>query len=269
MSVGAAVALVAEMQRAKEFRRGSIPRGILPKSPHLKTLLHEVGFIDATSRTNFTEVSAVTGPYLRVRSGLAEEARNTAFLDEFLVSLFPPEVMNDKVRGRLKGAVTEALLNVVDHAFAFPSDRPSASHRWWIFGMADGDECSFVVYDAGAGIPATVPLSTAQAVVEAYAALQADERKADYRLIKVAVERPMSRTGLAGRGRGLPEMRRLIDRVGDGMLWITSGRGHYVYARGTEEVDHGLAMNNPLHGTLVVWRLKISEALDDAGGSDG
>lgn len=269
ISFGAALALVAEINRAQEIRPGHVVHGALPKKPRLAKILHDIGFIAATSPGLSSPLTVPDTHLLKVHSGLAETVTDTAFLDGFLKRIFPPEAMSDKVRGRLKGAVTEALLNVVDHAYS-PKHSPEQEplkRRWWICGSADPKEgCIFVVYDLGAGIPATVPTTAAEEIIDAYAELGEAERREDFELIKIAVTHPTSRTGTPGRGRGLPEMRRLIDRVGDGMLWITSGHGHYIYARGEREVDGGFAMNFRLHGTLVVWRLKVSEALDDAGG---
>lgn len=271
ISVGAALALVAEINRAEILRPGHT-RGILPLTAKLRALLNSVGFVTASAGFTATYEEPGGGQFLRMRSGLAEEAKNTAFLDAFLRSIFPPDTMPDAVRGRLKGAVTEALLNVVDHAYNPDIDRDHKcpDKRWWIFGAAHPTEgCYFVVYDLGVGIPATVPSTAAESIREAYQALGNDQRRADYELIKIAVTRPSSRTGIQGRGRGLPEMRRLIDRVGDGMLWITSGRGHYIYARGEKPLDYGFSMNHDLHGTLVVWQLKVSDAIDELGGGDG
>lgn len=271
ISWGAAMALVAEINRAQELRPGRIARGLLPKDQALSRILHQVGFVAATSSVPSADPH---GPVqvLRMRTGTAEHVKDLEWLDEFLRGIFPEDLMSDVVRGRLKGAVKEALLNVVDHAYdpAIPRDDEALSHRWWMCGQAHKNEgCHFVVYDLGVGIPVTVPNSTAEAVRAGYAKLKELDRRNDHELIKVAVTHPSSRTERQGRGRGLPEMRRLIDRVGDGMLWITSGSGHYIYARGEQEIDDGFAMADRLHGTLVVWRLKVTDALNDDGGSDG
>lgn len=267
MSFGAALTLVAQLNRAEALRPGNILRGILPRKPRLSKILHDMGFVAATSPNSGNQPTH-SGTMLRVRSGFAKDIADTAFLDEFLKSTFPSNVMSDQVRGRLKGAVTEALLNIIEHAYRPKSMDPSDPTwgRWWICGWAHPKEgCHFVVYDLGAGIPATVPDTLAPAIREAYEALDDEDRSVDFELIKLAGRHPSSRTGTPGRGRGLPEMRRLIDRVEDGMLWITSGRGTYMYARGRQTLDDGFAMNNRLHGTLVVWRLRVSDALDDAG----
>lgn len=271
ISMGAAVALVAEMNRAEIVRPGNV-KGILPRKRALRAILASVGFIASTTTGIGTYDEAPGGQFLKIRSGTAEDAKNTGFLDAYLERIFPDEILSPQVRGRLKGAVTEALLNVVDHAYNpdVVVDHICPERRWWICGSAHPEEgCYFVVCDLGVGIPATVPVTKAPAVVQAFNALQVEERKLDHNLIRVAVSQPMSRTGLQGRGRGLPEMRRLIDRVGDGMLWITSGRGHYIYARGEAERDGGFGMNQAIHGTLVVWQLKVSEALNEPGGTDG
>jgi hypothetical protein len=271
MSFGSALALVAEIDRAQELRPGRIVRGLLPKDFAVRKILHQVGFVAATVSS---PSAAPTGPgqLLKMRTGTAEDVRDLEWLDEFLRGIFPIELMSDFVRGRLKGAVKEALLNVVEHAYdpAIPRDDQCLSNRWWMCGRADKVHgCYFVVYDLGVGIPVTVPRSTADAVREAYGDLDAQSRRFDHELIKAAVTHGHSRTEKQGRGRGLPEMRRLVDRVGEGMLWITSGSGHYMYGRGDQEIDRGFSMNRRLHGTLVVWRFKVTKALEDDGAADG
>lgn len=275
VAIGAALALVAEINRADMILPGMLS-GRLPRDPLARSILRRVGFIEATSG-QAPVIGSADDPVLleptslhilKVRTGTADEASKTSFLDEFLRQIFPPPFLSDQVRGRLKGAVTEALLNIVDHAYEYPRTDLCPEKRWWICGMADRarKHCYFVVYDLGVGIPATVPTSRVDGVRAAFNLLEEEARKEDYRLIKAAVDAPRSRTGTAGRGRGLPEMRRLIDRVGDGMLWITSGRGNYLYELGASPQNGGRPIDGSLRGTLVVWRLKLTEALEGADG---
>jgi hypothetical protein len=265
-SVPTLTVLMAEISRCLEIAPDSI-RGIAPKDPIMHERLDRFGVLAAlglpASGSNPTTV-------LRIRTGLAPEIRRTEFLDRFLDPVFPG---NSPLKGRVKGAITEALLNIVDHAYPPEVQRPDLcpSARWWIAGQRNlaGNRLWFCVYDLGVGLPATLPRSRSSAIRDAIAQMTGIDQAADHKMIKLAVHTSLSQTGAQGRGRGLREMARLVDRAGEGALWIFSRDGTYLYGRGSKEQDSGDRIPETFAGTLIVWTFELTDAVTaDIGGVD-
>jgi anti-sigma regulatory factor (Ser/Thr protein kinase) len=271
IAVGPALALSAELQRCNELAPGRV-QGVRPIDPVARHVLEQVGFFEVTDNPDFTADHPVSA-IMKMRTGLTADIQRTEHLDRFLRSMLPEGSLSEQIIGRVKGAITEALLNVVDHAYPDEVARGDIcpSRRYWMCGVADAQRGTFavMVYDLGVGIPATVPRSEARGVRSYVEQLGWNDRRSDAKLIEAAVKAPRSRTGVQGRGRGLPEMRRLIDRAGEGSLWITSGRGQYLYSKGAAPNEFGMLEPEALRGTLVAWQLKLIDGTDILDGSDG
>jgi len=262
-STPALTVMAAEIARCLEIAPGSV-QGIAPTSASMSHLLDRYGVSAALGLPVASDGSAVG--VLRIRNGLAEEIRRTEFLDRFLDPVFPEDT---PLKGRVKGAVTEALLNIVDHAYPADIARTDVcpSGRWWISGYRSDlhKRLWLCVYDLGVGLPATLPRSRSSAIRNAISTMTGSDFISDHKMIKLAVHTSLTQTGAQGRGRGLREMARLIDRAGEGALWIMSRDGTYIYGRGTHDQDVGSMTAETLRGTLIVWTIKIT----DAAASDG
>lgn len=261
ISSAAATILAAEIAKCLEVAPNSLT-GVPPKSLAAARMLDLYGVTTALGMPS--PPNSRGRAILRLRNGYADEIRRTEFIERFLAPLFPTE---SPLKGRIKGAVTEALLNIVDHAY--PSDwnapRGVRAGRWWISGLRVEDEkrLYICVYDQGVGLPFTLPRSKSDAIRHAVASLTGEN--AGHRMIRTAVHTSLTQTGLQGRGRGLREMAKLIDRAGDGALWITSADGTYLYGKGTFAQDLGWTNSVALGGSLIMWTLRITDAATSSG----
>ena len=165
--------------------------------------------------------------------------------------------------------LNEAVLNVHQHAYEEGIDNsyvPMPNKHWWIAGYrnAAAKEIGFLAFDQGVGIPATLPQKHAEFVKDLLSAagqlLRGTSATNDHLLIARAFELGRSRTGKVSQGKGLNDFKRFLEAAGGkGSLRILSGRGSYLYTRDGKELVEPLPL--PFHGTLIIWRLIESPAV--------
>ena len=157
LSVTAALILAAELDRWNQVKRRSRLKAVDVGNwdSSVRVLLRDMGFFGLLQ----IEGDAVDLPdgesdirYLKFRSGRYAEGEAIARLQaEDLEPIFG-ELPRKQY---LYAAVTEAMTNVVQHAYE-PSRRYP---RWWLAGgwNARTSQVAIVIYDRGMGIPRTLP----------------------------------------------------------------------------------------------------------------
>ncbi|TSK02094.1 sensor histidine kinase [Xanthomonas citri pv. glycines] len=246
----AAVTIVAEIQRCKEFcdKRTTIT-GTYPSSHNVASLLCDVGFFKALQ----IKPPALPKAFLR-RTYLQIERHNQTIAEvaDQLLDCFS-EVFDFEGgdRKRLHVALVESMDNVFEHAYLPHSTRPDLIREWWLAGYADKDEgtISFTFYDQGAGIPSTIRARQGDRI-RSYLSNWTDGR-----WIERALSKGVSRHGSKRRGHGLLKLREFIDRIDvEGSLRVIANRGFVTF-----NSDGRSAVSNTtkdLHGTLVSWQLR-------------
>lgn len=152
-------------------------------------------------------------------------------------------------------ALSEAMLNVHHHAYTSAKYKMSRHHnikgKWWLGAQFDKERglLSFVIYDIGAGIPATMPLNYDKNYLMKFQ--EPDCQCTDADLIFAATRKGKTSTRKRHRGRGLPDMHQIVEN-GRGELKIYSGKGRY-YHSGVSSFKHKL--EHSCAGTLVVWSI--------------
>jgi len=162
------------------------------------------------------------------------------------------EFMNSQAS--LYGAIQEAILNANKWAFEKVGNAdipPVIRKRWWFLASYNLKKrrFSFLVYDHGQGIPATMRRFAAD-WLRHFSPLHTFN---DADAIEAAIKKPHSTTKLDNRGRGLKEMRDLLEKFTKGTLRIISGTGEYVY-HCDGSVDKRLYKTN-IGGTIVSWEI--------------
>lgn len=158
-------------------------------------------------------------------------------------------------------AMLEATNNVIDHAYDESLPLKYAGQpgkQWYATGSYDPSKKAlrFFVYDQGAGIPSSLlnKPDWRRALEDVLGSLFGVQHDAD--IIEAAFEIGRSRTGLAERGKGLRDIRNVLDQTGSGYLRIISGKGDYL-----ETADHVVqkrSHGSHIGGTLVEWSLPVS-----------
>ncbi len=173
--------------------------------------------------------------------------------------------------------VTEAMTNASNHAYieeradglAFGREEP----RWWMFSQERNGRLFVSLCDLGVGIPNSLPrtklkdwapesvLSFIKSVAQGSAPTN------DCVMIKAAIELGRSRTDLPYRGRGLQQLKDVIDVVSDGSLAIHSNRGVYRYNPSNRAIETINDFSDSIMGTLILWNVPISSG-EESGTHD-
>ena len=222
--------------------------------------------------------------------GTAPESADDESVDEELLEVLPfvrgysvAGEIGSKLRDRLEqtcgksigprmavyDAIAEAIANT---RHAYPKGTPiwpiKLSGRWWASGSwrkAD-NTVTLHLYDQGVGIPATLPRSDHWSDMLRLPILEAEARRftgrlhpeyTDHSLLQAALVVGRTSTGQIGRGKGLAEMAAWIDKLENGVLRVTSGRGVVTYRPGG--VVAGEHRAAPFVGTLIEWEIGLGD----------
>ena len=190
--------------------------------------------------------------------------RSENYIDAEIISPLSDEVTSKDIsipvrfQKKIFRALSEAMLNV--HHHAYPGLKYMTVRRlkdrkgkWWLgaqYNKNDG-KLSFVIYDMGQGIPATLPRNYKNTYIQKFTNPQQNCNDAE--LIFAATQAGKTSTNKKHRGKGLPDMHQIIEN-NRGELQIFSGYGHYFYANNNSfKTNRGLQCI----GTLVIWTIDV------------
>lgn len=160
-------------------------------------------------------------------------------------------------------SVTEALVNVTQHAYTQPrmdGTGEDDERGWWMFIRPEPHQLSISFCDLGIGVPHTVPnspkhagwLASRMATVARAIGVRSHS---DAELIRVTVDEKRSRLRLEHRGNGFANMLEAINAAGNGQLMITSNRGAYMYKlNGAAEETKSQNYRSSIYGTVISWQ---------------
>lgn len=166
----------------------------------------------------------------------------------------------------------EATANVANHAYLAAREDGygliETAGWWWLFYRLNREKSrlTVVLCDLGAGIPRTLgrtlhgedrsQFALALKHVLSVAGLSSAH---DGSMIHAAVEAKRSRTGQSWRGKGLGQIRGVINEVGSGKLLVYSNAGGYLLQVAESGRDREISMRYPesIYGTMVSWSVPI------------
>ena len=262
ISAGAALVLAAELDRWNHVphHRGRKLRAVDVDEwdEHVRQRLEDMGFFDLL-QVQVSERDQQDGSstkYIRFRSGTQVEGK--AIEDLRTLDLVP--FFGDSVpkRRRLYAAVAEAMTNVVHHAY---QDRTGTTRpNWWLSAShnVQAGEIRILLYDQGAGIPATLPKKFGDRVRQI---LPKGLLSTDAEMIRAAHDLTKTASGQKHRGHGLQrDVRRYVEAIECTSAYrVTSSHGQYSWKRGPDGRPEESTYNfrRPLFGTLIEWRLTL------------
>lgn len=154
-------------------------------------------------------------------------------------------------------SISEAVTNVVQHAYVGHGEVTDSTPRWWIFAQVTStSELQIAICDLGKGIPTS--LKEKPDLADMLPALIRRMRKrVSSGMIEIAVESSRSRTKLPHRGKGLPDMLAFSKKERVGLFFIVSHDGIFHYS---SHFDSEVARDFPqgISGTVIVWTIPLS-----------
>ena len=220
--------------------------------PEVRRLLGQMGFFELLKVDRFEKPSDSSVEFVKFRTGNKVDGKAIDELRELELEPFV-SVPNKHL---LYAAVTEAMTNVVHHAYGSSRQPFSGPTNWWLSAARDTDkgEVVVVIYDQGLGIPTTLPKKFGEKLMD----IVPEHMMAnDARIIQAAHSLSRSITKRDYRGYGLErDVRRYIkDFDGQGTYRVTSGRGQYTHeSKRLGSQESVVAIERPLEGTLIEWR---------------
>jgi hypothetical protein len=256
--------LLAYLHRARLIYGARHVTGTYPKSPRIENAMIDTGFLKLLGVKVRKARVAPRQPTLKLIPFMSNVVLDQDASRNLREALMGDEVrINIEAKKKLHRVISEAMLNVVQHAYPPQFHTDSAVRgRWWLAGKIDfsKDELLVMFCDLGIGIPKTLPkLYTWEKIREALSILPGIN-PSDGQMIQAAMAIGRSQTGSTNRGKGLNDLRRLVELHPNGELRIYSRAGLYVYrGNGTESVTNG---NDKIGGTLIKWSVPLSSVTD-------
>lgn len=260
----ATLVLAAEIERCQKLRPylgDMLVNGTYPADMDVLLQLQEMGFYN---RIGVPDLDLPSAP---------ETTNRPRFLKSFSFSEVESEVasiltdvvsigafaMSDQLKGRMTGALKEAMGNAVEHAYRKKGYLPCLERKWWgaAYVAPEAGEMMIILFDQGVGVPQTLDADLFDLIVSMVTTRSWG--LSDGYMIAAATELYRTSTGQKGRGKGFRDMKKFIDSCDDGELKVLSNRGSYRYMKGGEEIADESAS---IGGTLVEWRVRHGKPVD-------
>ncbi|HHN8544839.1 ATP-binding protein [Citrobacter cronae] len=224
-----------------------------PKDEKTESILNQVGFYDIVRKTkratkDFDDVS-----FWKYTSGICSEPM---LAKEMMIDI-KKEIEKSASRKLYRG-FTEAMSNSVEHAYIDDTDHDEeeGTAKWWTFAGINNKEIVIVICDKGVGIPKTLPKTQGFKILKdliSSLGFSVTNVK-DSALIKASTMLQETRTLQKNRGKGLNDIKSVIDSIGSGYMGIFSNNGRYIYNGKTGKIkevlsDHKTSVN----GTIIEW----------------
>ena len=258
LSLSAALALAAELDRWNNLplHRSKPLQAVDFKEwdPKVRRLLAYLGFFDLLNvhypkEMESKDTSNIGIHYVKFRTGKSADGEAFDRLREQELERVAGGVLRKQY---LYAAVTEAMTNVVHHAYESNCRRPN----WWLSASHNSQEgnLTIMIYDQGVGIPKTLPRKFQEQVKE----ILIDDHA---NLIEAAHELSRTASGQLYRGHGLErDIRGYFNHLNcQGHYRVLSWKGEYIYERKPNGDTSNNKKNhkNPIRGTLIEWKLTI------------
>ena len=260
--MSAMVLLLAQIHKLRlEFGADHIT-GTYPSSARVERLLSDSGFyelLQVKSRKRSVSTSKLTR-FIRFKSN---QKPNSSDIPSLRNELLGDDLhMPGAIAKLIFRALSEAMTNVNHHAYKTKRVTVAAlGGRWWMVANVSARTRLFTLafYDAGVGIPKTLPRKYPLERIRGVLSLLPGIHPDDGQMIRAAMELGRTRTDLLNRGKGLMDLAKLIDSAGTGSMQIFSRNGSYTYTPGSATHANHAGF---VEGTLIEWQLPIDTALE-------
>lgn len=256
LSPAAALVLAAELDRwNRQPGKANLQSvDVSEWDPQVRALLKDMGFFELLQVSDMPSTNIERNiRYIKFKTGNRADGE---VVDLLRTKDLEPVVGEIPEKRYLYGAITEAMTNVIHHAYSEKQVFKNLQN-WWLSASYDSTkrEVTIMVYDQGLGIPKTLPRNFAEQI---QSILPGDHA----RLIETAHDLSRSSSEEIHRGHGLQrDVRGYLDKLNcSGHYRVVSLRGEYFYERKSDgrpvhkKISHQLSLN----GTLIEWKLNLS-----------
>jgi hypothetical protein len=236
--------------------------GTYPESPTVELQLQQSGFFSMLGVKHRlpSPPSAKDYDWFPPQSGKITDGVTIDLLQDRLFGVDTHVV--DELSMRIYRAVTEAMANVVEHAYAaFPENKisPWLRSRWWMSGHLDKRDgvARIFLRDLGVGVPKSLSDKVPIDALNRLITWSRGEGFRDVDLLQAAMVLGRSGTELPFRGKGMQDMLTLAKGQPGGRLRVISGFGDYACQENGSE--RRIVLENAMVGTFVEWTLPLKQ----------
>lgn len=240
----------AELRRMLRHTGGEVRlRCVLPENEKVSQVFEQVGIYKLFGVSGV--ISPVDDDVVHWRFAHGHKVEGERYED--VLAEYDGDISEELQESLFKG-MTEAMTNVINHAYLLPREDGCAVEdrkEWWMFSHFRNEKIGVVFCDLGAGIPRTLPLRRK----ELWARLLRFGRTTDHSAIENAVKDSISRTGLSHRGKGLGQIFSTVRAVEGAEVVVFSNFG--VFARTKTGGTVRKAYGDSIMGTLIHWTIPL------------
>lgn len=226
-----------------------------PKEKKIESILNQVGFYDLLRKNKRETENYDDVTFWKYTSGSCSEP---LLAKEMIIEI--KKELEQKSSKKLYRGFTEAMSNSVEHAYVddISHSEEDDTAKWWTFAGIHEKRLTVVICDKGVGIPATLPktqgVSVLKRIFDTLGVSLANVKDSVY--IKASTTLKETRTGAQNRGKGLNDIKSVIDSIGDGFMGIFSDKGRYIYKGKTGNINEVLLdYKTSVNGTIIEWTI--------------
>jgi len=248
----------AEMDRLRRStNRTDFVTCSCPTNHIVRQALQHVGALRLLGRKEVIAVDHQSVKHWHRASGNSVDGEKIQKVTDF----FEGSIAESLRRNPLYDGLIEAMANCSHHAYPeIDGDSEPPDRRWWMFSEELEGELHVAFCDLGVGIPATLSDNRKWEPETITRLLQALNLTAtDGHLIRAAFEIRSSRTRKPNRGKGLQDIKQVLNSSGHGILRVLSSRGAYEYnvqSRSEQGIDSFKDFSDKIGGTLISWTIR-------------
>ena len=255
LSPAAALVLAAELDRwNKQLGKANLKSvDVREWDPQVRDLLKDMGFFELLQVNDMPSTNTKRDVrYIKFKTGKRTDGR---VVEQLRKEDLEPVVGEIPSKRYLYGAITEAMTNVIHHAYK-GNQVFRDLQNWWLSASYDSTkrEVTIMIYDQGIGIPKTLPLKFAEQIKSV---LPGDHA----RLIETAHDLERSQSKEKHRGHGLQrDVRGYLEKLNcSGHYRVVSLKGEYFYRRKSDgsTIHERTSHQRSLNGTLIEWKLNL------------
>lgn len=250
MSAEGALLFLAELRRLLWHVKGAVEVScILPHNNKVAQVLKQIGVLDLLGVSS--KIVPVDDDVINWRAAHGRRVLGEKYDD--ILQHYDGDIA-DVLQDKLYTGITEAMTNVINHAYDLARDDGldvNSEKEWSMFSQQMGGFLTIVFCDLGAGIPRTLPAKR-EGLWRKIVKLG---RTGDADVIKFAVEDSVSRTRKEYRGKGLGQIVRVVSGLPRASMQIFSNRGVYGVTEGNE--PQHVSYGDSILGTLIYWRIPL------------
>lgn len=225
-----------------------------PKKEKVESILKQIGFYELLRKPcrdtkDFDDVA-----YWNYASGAHTDTQQASeAMREIELKI------SQKAQRKLYKGFSEAMANCVEHAYYGDDTQNDSCTKWWAFAGVKENILVVVICDKGIGIPVSLPLTRKDEIIESFKNLLKLRKLNDSAMIKIASQMGRTRTKQGNRGKGLKDIKAIIDSLNEGMLTIYSNKGYYRYFRNNMKLDDSRKEHkSSVCGTIVEWAIPLT-----------